>query len=146
MILDTIDASYSPVYPPRAVQFFKDYHSREKIVGRSESGEVLVAIEDGRILATGSLIGSEIVGVFVHPDHQRQGRGETMMVELESRARAEGLSEITLSISLPSRQFYEHLGYTVLGEHSLDVGKGQYLHYWQGKKKLVPPPCNMAAF
>ena len=138
MICDTIDASYSGVYPPRAVEFFKDYHSTKKIAERSATGDVLVLERNGSILATGSLIGSEIIGVFVRSDCQRQNLGKTMMVELERRARAKGLSEVTLSVSLPSRKFYEYLGYEVLAERSLDVGEGQYLNYWSGKKTLVP--------
>ena len=71
MICDTIAASYSRVYPPRAVNFFKDHHSERKITERSATGEVLLLERDGFILATGSLVGTEIVGVFVHPDYQR---------------------------------------------------------------------------
>ncbi len=92
--------------------------------------------QDGSIMATGSLVHAEIVGVFVHPGHQRQGLGKAIMVELETRARARGLSEVSLSVSLPSKEFYEHLGYEVLTECSLDVGEGQYLNYWLGKKTL----------
>lgn len=136
MICDTINASYAGVYPPRAVEFFKDYHSTAKIAERSTAGEVLVLERDGSILATGSLVDSEIIGVFVRPDCQRQNLGKTMMVELERRAKANGLSEVTLSVSLPSRKFYEYLGYEVLAERSLGVGEGQYLSYWPGKKAL----------
>ena len=33
LIHATIDACYAGVYPPRAVQFFKGYHSEAAIVG-----------------------------------------------------------------------------------------------------------------
>jgi GNAT superfamily N-acetyltransferase len=140
MIYETIDASYSGVYPPRAVDFFKEHHSEKKITERSSIGEVLVLISerDGSILATGSLTDSEIIGVFVHPDHQRQGHGKAIMAELERKARAKGLSEVNLSVSLPSRMFYENLGYDVLDECAIDVGEGEYLKYWSGKKVLQP--------
>jgi ribosomal protein S18 acetylase RimI-like enzyme len=137
MILRTIDASYSGVYPPRAIQFFKDHHSEESIAERSSIGQIVLAEQDGAILATGALVGSEIIGVFVDPDHQRQGHGKAVMTELEKRARAKGLSEIALSVSLPSRRFYESLGYEVLAQCSLDVGEGQYLNYWPGIKRLT---------
>lgn len=140
VICETIDASYSGVYPPRAVGFFKEHHAEKKIMERSAIGEVFVLISkrDGSILATGSLVDSEIVGVFVHPDHQRQDHGKTIMAELERKARAKSLSETSLSISLPSRKFYEHLGYEVLNECALDVGEGQYLRYWPARKVLQP--------
>ena len=92
--------------------------------------------EDDFILATGSLVGEEITGVFVHPAHQGQGYGKAIMVELERRAKAKGLSDVSLSVSLPSRKFYEHLGYNMLAENALDVGEDQYLNYWPGQKTL----------
>lgn len=140
MICDTIDASYSEVYPPRAVAFFKEHHSEKKIAERSAVGKILVLISerDGSILATGALIGSEITGVFVHPDHQRQGYGKAIMTRLEQIAMEEEISELSLSISLPSRRFYENLGYTVLDECMRDVGGGEFLKYWSGKKEFHP--------
>jgi len=140
MICETIDASYSGVYPPRAVKFFKEHHSEERIAERQAAGEVLVLIsrQDGIILATGSLVESEISGVFVHPDHQRQGYGKIIMDALERKARAKGLSETNLSVSLPSRRFYECLGYEVQDECALDVGEGEYLRYWPARKVLHP--------
>jgi GNAT superfamily N-acetyltransferase len=137
MICDTIDASYSGAYPMRAVQFFKEYHSEKSIVERSRAGEVVIIERSGSIVATGSLVGNEILGVFVKPDDQGQGYGKTIMGELERRAKAKGLPELVLSVSLPSRKFYENLHYEVLAECSLDVGEGQRLRYWPGRKTLI---------
>ena len=138
MICETIDASYSGVYPPRAVAFFKEHHSEKNIIERSAVGDILVLTSerDASILATGSLKGSEILGVFVRPNHQRQGYGESVMTNLEQIAMKKGIPEISLSISLPSKQFYEHLGYKIFDECVLDVGEGECLKYWSGKKKL----------
>ena len=58
MIQETIDASYSGVYPHRAVHFFKEYHSEKKIMDRSQEGEILVIEQEGSIVATGALVGS----------------------------------------------------------------------------------------
>ncbi len=139
MIQGTIEASYTGIYPPRAVAFFKAYHSEGKIIERSAAGEVLVLVnQDGSILATGSLISSEITGVFVHRNYHRKGYGKAIMAELERRAKVKGFSNISLSVSLPSRRFYEHLGYDVLAECALDVGDGQCLKYWSGTKVLKP--------
>ena len=50
MIHHTIDVSYFPVYPLRAVQFFKDYHSEAKIIERHQKSEILVMEKDGNNL------------------------------------------------------------------------------------------------
>lgn len=140
MICETIDASYSGVYPPRAVEFFKEHHSEKKIAERSAVGEILVLISerDGSIMAAGALIDSEIIGVFVRSDHQRQGYGKAIMIQLEQIAMKQGIRKLSLSISLPSKPFYEHLGYRVLDECVLDVGGGECLKYWAGEKELHP--------
>ena len=36
-----------------------------------------------------------------------------------------GIPKLSLSISLTSRQFYEHLGYKILDERVLDIGGGE---------------------
>jgi GNAT superfamily N-acetyltransferase len=137
MICNTIDASYSGVYPLRAVKFFKEYHSEEKILERSQAGEVLIIEGEGSIVATGTLVGNEILGVFVKSGKQGQGYGKAIMRELERRARAKGVLEIVLSVSLPSIKFYENLEYEVLDQCSLDVGEGQHLDYWPARKTLT---------
>ncbi len=138
MVLETIDASYAEVYPPRAISFFKEHHSERKLIERSVVGDILVLTSErgGALLATGSLVGSEIVGVFVCVTHQRRGYGRTLMTRLEQIAVERGIRRLSLSMSLPSRPFYERLGYRVLGECVIDVGEGEYLRYWSGEKVL----------
>jgi ribosomal protein S18 acetylase RimI-like enzyme len=97
---------------------------------------VLVGETDNSIRATGALVGSKIEGVFVRSDYQGRGYGKTIMAELEKIAKAKGLTETGLSISVTSKKFYESLGYEVLPERTIDVGEGQSLKYWPGKKSL----------
>ncbi len=140
LIYDTIDASYSRVYPPRAVQFFKEFHAEHRIIERSRTGTILVLKENGELVATGSIIGSEILAVFVHPKFQHGGRGKALMQDLEEEARQRGVTESELSVSLPSKRFYEGLGYEMVEEKSKDVGEGQRLDFWKARKSLTPVP------
>jgi ribosomal protein S18 acetylase RimI-like enzyme len=89
------------------------------------------------MVGTGSLVGADILGVFVHPLVQHQGYGKAIMKELEKRAILNDVSQVVLSVSLPSRRFYESLGYEITGTYSTDVGEGQQLDYWEAKKKLT---------
>lgn len=136
LIHQTIDACYAGVYSPRAVQFFKNFHSEEQIMERHRQGEILVIEQDGQLVATGTIVGSEIFGVFVQPAVQRCGHGAALMRELEGRARTRGCSEAELSVSSPSRAFYEALGYEMLEECSMDVGEGEHLDFWKARKRL----------
>ena len=138
LICETIDVSYSGVYSPRAVAFFKAFHAERKIIERGQVGTLLVAGRDGEIVATGSLVDGEIFAVFVHPDHQQAGLGKALMKALEDRARASGARESVLSVSLPSKRFYQGLGYEIVQECSKDLGDGQRLDFWKARKRLVP--------
>ena len=137
MIYRTIDVSYSPVYPPRAVQFFKNFHSEEKIIDRHHKGEIFILEQNEQVIGTGSLVGVDILGVFIHPGFQHQGHGRALMQEVEKKAIANGINEVALSVSVPSKKFYENLGYEIIGERTIDVGEGQRLDYWEAKKTLI---------
>ena len=139
LIWQTIDVSYAPVYPPRALTFFKDFHAKHKLVERSELGTVLVAEENGRLVATGSLVNGEIFAVVVYPTCQGAGLGKALMTALEDRARASGMHESVLSVSLPSKRFYTGLGYEIVQDCAKDLGSGQRLEFWKAKKQLLAP-------
>jgi hypothetical protein len=47
-----------------------------------------------------------------------------------------GHQEAVLSVSLPSRAFYERLGYQIIEGRSIEVGEGQHLDFWKARKML----------
>lgn len=134
LVRETIRTSYPSAYPPRAVDFFLNYHRNKAIRKRAVDGFVIVAEQNGDIVATGSIMGNEITGVFVKPDLQGKGIGGIVMDKLEELAVQSGCGHVVLSISLPSRSFYEKKGYEITGAARIDVGMGQFLEYWEGKK------------
>lgn len=136
LIHRTIDACYSGVYPSRAVEFFKRFHSLQAVGERASEGTVVVVDGDTGIVATGARTGDEIKGVFVAPELQGHGLGALVMDELEDGALAAGEQTVRLDVSLPSRGFYERRGYTVVAERAIDVDEGQQLRYWEAEKSL----------
>jgi ribosomal protein S18 acetylase RimI-like enzyme len=145
LIHHTIDECYVRDYPPRAVQFFRDFHSEASILERNVEGELLVVEQQGRLIGTGAIVGEDIFGVFVHPEFQGKGIGSLLMRELEALAVEKGNHEAVLDVSLPSRPFYERLGYRIIAEKSIDVGEGEILRYWTANKELKPPEAQPAA-
>jgi hypothetical protein len=59
------------------------------------------------------------------------------MHELETRAKSKGYDEVVLNVSLPSRDFYEGLGYKAFEDRSIDVGEGEHLAFWDARKPLT---------
>jgi len=137
LIHHTIDCRYTGVYRPRAVIFFKEFHSLESILDRHARGEVLIVESREELIATGAVVGGEITGVFVHPEHQNLGIGGRMMDRLEEIARAGGHASAQLSVSVPSRSFYVNRGYELVASRHIDVGEGERLDYWAAEKLLV---------
>ena len=136
LIDETIDSCYVGVYPPNAVQFFKEHHSCDRILEKAGKGYTVVLEDSRRIVGTGTLLGDHVSRVFVAPDAQGRGYGKAIMGALEDRARADGVAMIELSASLPSTRFYERLGYELYEEASIDVGDGETLDFWRARKPL----------
>lgn len=136
LIQETISFSYPAFYSDVAINFFKEHHSKDNISRRVEVGKTVLVEENARIIATGSIVGSEISGVFVLPEKQKHGLGREVMALLEDEARKTNIVETHLDISLPARSFYESLGYEITQFGHIDLGNNETLDYWQAKKNI----------
>lgn len=136
LIRNTIDVSYHKIYPPEAIEFFKEFHSRENILKDTAAGYTAVAERNGEILGTSTLIDRHIQRTFVSPTCQRQGIGGMLAQELERKASLRKAGDITLEASLVSRQFWESRGFTVQEETFIPVKNGQKLIYYTMSKKI----------
>jgi len=88
-------------------------------------------------VGTGGALKNEIYGVFVAPEAQGKGCGKKIMQTLEKHIQKSGYSNIELSISLPSREFYEDMGYQIVEEVHRDLGQGETLIFWKGLKEIA---------
>ena len=136
LIQRTIDICYCGHYCAEAVRFFKGYHSEQAIRRDADEGCTAVLDRAGRILGTGTLVGDEIKRVFVDPAFQRQGLGRLIMHHLEERAAASGINSIRLDASLPSKAFYDRLGYATVEAAFLEVENGRRLDFFRMQKIL----------
>lgn len=136
LVYRTIDISYHVAYPIEAIEFFKAFHSDERILDDAREGYTIVLERDGRIAATGTLTGSHVYRVFVEATRQGRGYGKTIMRHLEEKARSSGIGAIQLDASLVSLPFYEALGYKILRDASIDVANGKTLDFHEMEKVL----------
>jgi GNAT superfamily N-acetyltransferase len=137
LIYKTIDTCYSGIYCAEAVRFFKNWHCDEKILKNAKEGYTIVLEKNSRIVGTGTLIGDEIVRVFVDFTFQKRGFGKLIMRELEQKAVSAGVDVVKLDASLPSKEFYQSLGYIVLEETFLELENNKRLDYYKMEKTLV---------
>jgi len=136
LVHKTITTCYPGHYGPEAVHFFIDYHNEEAILRDAEQGHTIMLDKASRILGTGTLVGDEIKRVFVDPVFQKQGFGRRIMQYLEGAAARTGIGVVKLDASLPSKAFYDRLGYVTVGPAFLPVENGQRLDFFKMQKAL----------
>ncbi len=136
LVAETIEVSYAKSYPREAIDYFLDYHTVEQISADADRGCTFVIEPADRIVGTGTLLGTTIKRVFVHPSRQRRGYGALLMHALEGEALRCGIRKVDLSASLPSKRFYDGLGYTTECEEYIPVGNGRRLDYYVMVKAL----------
>jgi citrate lyase synthetase len=137
LIQNTIDISYSKVYPQEVIRFFKEWHSKEHILDDAIAGYTVVAKLDNEIIGTGTLFGTNIRRVFIHPLHQYTGTGKLIVRDLERRALIEKLTTVDLEASLVSRRFWESLGFVVQREDFIPVKNNKKLYFYRMTKDLL---------
>ena len=106
------------------IAFFGMYRRQENILKTASDGYVTVADVNGRVAATGSLLGDLVLRVFVDPLRQKQGLGRMIMAALERQAVSAGVEELRLRSPAGVRGFYESLGYRTAGRGVADAGGG----------------------
>ena len=88
-------------------------------------GEVIVAELDGRVAGFAAVLIdddiAELDGLFVEPEHWRQGIGAALVNVAVHEARRQGLA-MTVVANPSAREFYEKCGFTVEGEAQTRFG------------------------
>ena len=72
------------------------------------------------VVGTGGvhLADGRLLGVFVHPDRVGEGIGRALFEDIEARAKAAGLDDLTIHSALNAVGFYEAVGFERVGEAS----------------------------
>ncbi|WP_254864794.1 GNAT family N-acetyltransferase [Halovivax gelatinilyticus] len=90
---------------------------------------VLVAESDGEIVGFTHGVVTEnegdVLRMYVHPDHQRQGIGTALHERLRTALEdfnMERMRAIDLASNEGGRRFYEHLGFEETGEGTVEIG------------------------
>jgi GNAT superfamily N-acetyltransferase len=136
LIHRTIATCYPGHYGPEAVRLFVNYHEEGAILRDAEEGRAVVLDKAGRILGTGTLVGDEIKRVFVDPVFQRQGWGRLIIQHIEEAAALLKIKTVRLDASLPSKAFYDRLGYVTVEATFLPVANGRRLDFFKMQKTL----------
>lgn len=107
--LCTADHRNDPVVPSRR----QSNKTPEQFISwvHQERHSVMVAVENGAVLAVGSVTDSGRIGLnYVSPDARFRGVSREMLRALETRACERGNARCTLESTATARRFYEANG------------------------------------
>jgi len=96
-------------YSEENIRFMTEHFSAQTVAELAEKRYMLVALEDAKIVGTGSLCNDHVYTLFVDPDQQGKGIGKALMRELEALAVNKGIAVLRVPSSLTALRFYEHL-------------------------------------
>jgi citrate lyase synthetase len=137
LIDNTIDICYSADYPKEAVQYFKQYHCDKNILKGAADGLTIVLEKNNHIIGIGAIIGNHILRVFVSPKFQKRGLGILIMRKLEDKAISSAVKKVKLDASLPSKKFYDVLGYKTREKTYVKLENDKKLYYYKMDKALT---------
>jgi GNAT superfamily N-acetyltransferase len=68
--------------------------------------------------------------LYVLPGRQGKGMGRTLLQVIFDAIRPEGATKLRLNVNRynKARQFYERMGFTVIGEEDIDIGHGYFMN------------------
>ena len=133
---NTINAIYPSYYPKGAVDFFLNYHSKEKIKEDINNGYVFVYKYNGEILGTVSFFDNHIYRLFVEPKNQKKGIGKQLIIYAEAMI-FKKFDSIILDASFPSKTMYLKNGYKEIEYNKVLTDNGDYLCYDVMKKEKL---------
>lgn len=82
----------------------------------------LVAVQDGAVVGYGNITaGGYLDHLYVHKDLQGQGVATALCDALETYALAQGAQILEVHASITARPFFEHRGYRVMEEQTVQV-------------------------
>lgn len=107
-VQDFIDQVFDSQYRTTFGQAQPEDLGEEVVLTREKDNQLLAVLT-----AKKSLDNYHVTALVVSPDHQGRGLGASLLVELESLAKAERVTSITLSTkSYQAEDFYRRQGYS----------------------------------
>ena len=112
-----LSASAPSVYSPREVAELLDDLDVDELRAMVGDRQLFVAETDGLIVGCAGWRGENLRHVYVAPDSERGGLGTRLVARAESDFRDRtSAAEIHVGSVLYARQFYEKLGYELVGK------------------------------
>lgn len=136
IVQETVEKVFPRFYPPKVIDYFLDLHTVEKIKDALLDEHIILVRSEGELIGTGTLKENEIKRMFVLPEYQGCGWGNSILEYLETEAINSGYTQIQLHSSLSAYSLYKNKGYRQTEYNILPTEDGQVLCYYTMEKHL----------
>ena len=77
--------------------------------------------------------------IYALPQQQGKGLGKLLINHIIEKIKTQGATVLLLNVNRrnKAKQFYEHLGFTIISEEDIDIGQGYFMNDYVMEKKLV---------
>jgi ribosomal protein S18 acetylase RimI-like enzyme len=102
---------------------------------------ILVSQDDNEVgFASSSMIEPgtcKLHKIYVLPSEQGRGTGRFIIDYLLAKIKAKGVRALRLNVKRdnPAKSFYEKMGFSIIGEEDIDIGKGYFMEDYVMEKK-----------
>jgi GNAT superfamily N-acetyltransferase len=111
----TIRVIHTDTFSPAGLEIWIADYSQDCLLERLREQTLFCCEENDHLSGMIGLNGSEIIGLYVHPEATGRGLGRQLVSHLEAFAKKRGIKELHLTSNLPMQGFYQRLGYEPKG-------------------------------
>lgn len=142
--------TYGNILRPDQLNYMLDYFynptSLEKQMTQQKHSFIMSILDNTPVgFASWSLIDTpgiyKLHKLYVHTQTQGKGIGRKLIDHIFDRLQKDNATALRLNVNRqnPARDFYEKLGFTIIGEEDVDIGNGYFQTDFVMEKKLMNP-------
>ena len=99
-------------YSEYVIKCMVDYFSPEAVKELALKRDILVALDESKIVGVASLENDTVYTVCIDPPYLCKGIGKELMRQLEELAKKRGITSLKVPSSIMAVEFYQKLGYS----------------------------------
>ncbi|SFQ19325.1 GNAT family N-acetyltransferase [Parafilimonas terrae] len=101
----------------------------------AEEGDIPIAYADYSLLKNGIY---KLNKIYILPSHQGKGVGRLLIEHIIQSIKKENATSLLLNVNRynKAKGMYERLGFKVIGEEDIDIGKGYFMNDYIMEKSL----------
>jgi ribosomal protein S18 acetylase RimI-like enzyme len=137
--------TYSEILSPEQLEYMLDLiYSPTALQKQFDTGHKFLIVEEGDkpvAFADYSLLKDNIYKlhkIYVSPGQQGRGIGKLLIDHVIQKIKEQNATSLLLNVNRynKAKGMYERLGFTVIGEEDIDIGKGYFMNDFVMEKKL----------